>query len=313
LGIGNSHKPTFILKTRQMRFVAKIIKAVVPKTILSFLFPSKFIWGPEDRKFIRIKDSIAGKPFQMYLREDSMMERFFLSKGLYGEWERESLKIWAELSKKSKTIIDIGANTGVFSMVAQNNNPLAKVIAIEPIAINFEVLTMNRRQNNFPVHCENVALSDSTGTAKMFVLRDRLNYMASVNDNRYALHPEIQEGASIEEIEVPIKPFSYVNDKYKLENIDLIKIDVEGHEITVLNGMLPYIKKSRPLILIEVIGDDNADVIDKMFTNLGYRFVSIDEASKAVVVNKLWDNDHHNFLLCNDSTIEFLKKKGLIN
>jgi FkbM family methyltransferase len=294
------------------KIIAQIIKIAVPAKILKILFPARFVSTPADRRFVSIKDSIAGKPFEMYLREDSMIERFLLSKGLFGHWEKESLRIWAELSKNAKTIIDIGANTGVFTMVAKNNNPGATMVAIEPVEVNFSVLSQNIQQNQFSVHAENVALSNADGTAKMFMLKDKLNYMTSVNDNRYAVDSEIQANVEVVEIEVPIKRFSYINDKYKLGRIDLVKIDVEGHEVAVLNAMLPFIKESKPIILIEVIGDENAKIMDNMFKDIGYRYVSIDEISKSVVVNKLWDNDHHNFLICHDSTIEFLRGKGLI-
>ena len=259
-----------------------------------------------------IEDKIASRSFEMYIREDSMIEPRILSKGLYNDWEKESLKIWAELSKKANTILDIGANTGIYSLIAQNNNAVAKIIAIEPVEINFEVLSRNIQQNNFSIHAEQVALSDKEGTAQMFMLKDQLNYMTSVNDNRYALHPEIQGDSAVVEIQVPLKPFSYINSKYDLRKIDLIKIDVEGHEITVLGAMLPYIRESKPVILIEVIGDDNAAQLDAMFTNLNYRFISINESKKSVVADKLWDNDHHNFLICFDDTIAFLREKSLV-
>ena len=136
--------------------------------------------------------------------------------------------------------------------------------------------------------------------------------MTSVNDDRYALHPEIQGNNEVVEIEVPIKPFSYIYDKHHLEKIDLIKIDVEGHEISVLKGMLPYLEKYKPAIIIEIIGDENAEVLNTMFKKLEYEFISIDEVNISVVVDKLWDNDHHNFLLCNKSTLTFLQSINLV-
>lgn len=294
------------------RAVAKIVKGIVPAKVLAALFPQKFGGGPFKRKFVTIKDKFAGKPIKMYLREDSMMERMFLADGLYGDWEKESLKIWAALSREANTIIDIGANTGVFALLAQNNNPSAKVIAIEPVEVNFDVLSKNIAENHFPIYAENIALSDKEGTARMYMLKDRLNYMTSVNDNRYALHPEVQGSHEVVEIEVPIRPFSYVFVKGGLKEIDLVKIDVEGHEPTVLQSMLPYIEKSKPVILIEIIGDENAVQLQEMFIKLGYQFVSINEKDRSKVVERLWDNDHHNFLLCHGPTIEYLRKLDLV-
>lgn len=265
-----------------------------------------------NNRFIKVNDTIADKSFQLFLREDSFMEKVILEKGIYGEWEKESLKIWSFLSKHSKVIIDIGANTGIYSMLAQNNNPKAKIIAIEPVKINFEVLSKNIRQNKFSIIAEKVALSDKQGTAKMYMLKDRLNYMTSVNDDRYENAPHVKLNYEVVEIEVPIKPFSFIFKKNQLDRIDLIKIDVEGHEITVLNGMLSYIGKYRPVLLIEIIGDENAIAINEMFKSLDYKFVSIDEVNTSTIVEKLWDNNHHNFLLCHKETISILQQNKLV-
>jgi FkbM family methyltransferase len=259
-----------------------------------------------------IKLTNGEKRLWMYLREDSYMEKLFLRHGLYGDWEKESLKIWAELSKISNSIIDIGANSGVFSLIAKSQNPRAEVIAIEPVPLNFEILWKNIKKNKFRIHAEPVALSDKEGVAKMFMLKDRLNYMTSVNDNRYEKHPEIAQGHEVLEIEVPIKPFKFLESKYHLSNVDLIKIDVEGHELEVLTSMLPVIRRDLPTILVEVIGDDNAIGLNRLFAELNYKYISIDEERTSVVVDRLWDNDHHNFLVCKPEVVEVLKKQKLV-
>lgn len=283
------------------------------KKVIKYILPGSWLKPKNKRfnRFLKIEDSIAGKPFRLFFREDSFMEKVILEKGLYGEWEKESLKIWAHLSKQANVILDIGANTGIFSMLAQNNNPAAKIIAIEPVGVNFEVLSKNISRNNFPILTEQVALSDKKGKAKMFMLKDRLNYMTSVNDDRYADAPHVKGDYEVVEIEVPIMPFSEIVSRHSLQKIDLIKIDVEGHEIAVLNNMLPWLEKYKPHILIEVIGADNALELNKMFGSMGYQYLSIDEENISIQVSELWDNHHHNFLLTHPETIQFLEQKNL--
>lgn len=292
--------------------IKKFLKQNIPTVVLEKLFPNRFKKNKYNN-FFKIDDTVAKKKLNLFLREDSFMEAVILEKGLYGDWEKESLKIWAELSKKSNTIIDIGANTGIYSLIAQNNNSKAKIIAIEPVDINFEVLTKNINKNNFAIFSEKIALSDQDGIAEMFMLKDRLNYMTSVNDDRYALHPEIKGDFEVVTIQVPTKPFSFVYEKHQLKNIDLIKIDVEGHEITVLNSMLPYIEKFKPSIIIEIIGDENAEILTEMFLKFDYEFVSIDEINLSKKVEKLWDNDHHNFLICKKETVKYLRSINLVS
>jgi len=284
------------------------------KKVLRFIIPDRFIKPKNQRfnRFIKINDEIGDKSFRLYLREDSLMERIFLEKGLYGEWEKESLKIWAHLSKEANTIIDIGANTGVFSMLACNNNPDAKIIAIEPIDINFGILMKNILKNKFHIHPVKAALSNVSGTAKMYMKKDQLNYMTSVNDNRYLDPPQQPGTPEVVEVEVPTYTFQEIDELYNYPKIDLVKIDVEGHEVPVLENMMDRIKKDRPILLIEVIGDENADQINKMFKPLGYKFISIDEQNISRVVESVWDNHHHNFLFCDESTIKSLQQKGLV-
>lgn len=285
--------------------IKKWILKNIPYEVLLFFFPSKFSSNIflKDR-FIKIQDDIANKMFQMYLRSDTWIESEFLKKGLYGGWEKISLQIWAYLSKNSKVIIDIGANTGTYALLARNNNPIAQIIAVEPIDINYSLLMKNIAKNNYDIRAEKIALSDKEGIATMYMLKDKLNYMTSVNDNRYKLHPEIQGESEVITIEVPIMPFSYLVQKHNLLTIDLIKLDVEGHELAVLRSMEKVLVDHHPAILIEVIGDENAGNLDKFFRNVGYKkFFAVNEKIGIREVNELWDNDHANFLICNEETV----------
>jgi FkbM family methyltransferase len=287
----------------------KIIKAI--KNKLKFFLERqslKLIGG----YFIEVEDSIAHRPLRLFLRRDSFMESEILKHGLYGKWEKESLRIWSHLSSRARVILDVGSNTGIYSLLALNNNSQSKVLSIEPVPVNFEVLVKNIIANGHQPCAEMVALSDKEGVAKMFMLKDRLNYMTSVNENRYALHPEIAGNHEIVEIEVPIVTYSSLAEKHHITKVDLIKIDVEGHELAVIKSMLPMIKKDLPIILLEVIGDENANELSKIFDKLGYNYISIDESNPGRVVSRLTDNDHHNFIICDQSTIDFLRIKGLV-
>lgn len=296
-----------------LSFIFKIIPfkkeyvLFVKKIFLNYYEPSFLYEG-----FVKIKDSISNNYIWMYMRKDSYMEKEIFWKGLYGEWEKESLKIWAQLCKESNYILDIGANTGIYSLIAKSQNQTSNVFAVEPINVNFEVLKNNITKNKFNIHADKIALSSEECEGKMYMLKDRLNYMTSVNDNRYEKHPEIAGMSEVVEIKVPVKTYQYLEKKYKIPKVELIKIDVEGHEINVLNGMYDVVKRDKPIILLEIIGEDNATALNTMFQELGYRFISIDEVNKSTVVDGIWDNDHHNFLLCNDKVIEDLRKKDLV-
>ena len=53
--------------------------------------------------------------------------------GLEKGHESISYSLWKPLAKKSRVIFDIGANTGIYSLIAQSINPNAEVFAFEPV------------------------------------------------------------------------------------------------------------------------------------------------------------------------------------
>ena len=71
--------------------------------------------------------------------------------GLYGSWEKESLKVWSFLCNYSDYIFDVGANTGVYAIVAKAINCNSHVYAFEPVQRVFEKLKENIKVNGFDI------------------------------------------------------------------------------------------------------------------------------------------------------------------
>jgi len=236
------------------------------------------------------------------------MEPKFQKFGLYGDWEKESLRIWAYLSQSATVILDIGANTGVFSILSSVNNPKARIIAVEPIDVNFSILQQNINKNKITnIAAIKVAISNTDGIAKMFMLKDSLNYMTSINLNRYDDAPEVKQKREVVEVEIPMISFPTLQHKYNLDKLDLVKIDVEEHEYEVLQSMYPLIQKTLPNILVEIIGVERAKDIDALLAPLEYKIIAIYETQPSKIVTNVWDNSHHNFLFCNQETFEKIK------
>lgn len=287
-----------------------MIKAAA-KRILGYFIPKYRL--PDKPGLIEIADPTSGKTLRLIWRPDSMMETQFFRYGLYGAWERHSLRIWAQLAANAQEVLDVGANTGIFSLLARANNARATIVAVEPIPVNADVLQANAQANAAGIIIERMAMSDTDGEATMYMLKDQLNYMTSVNDDRYALHPEIAGNSEVVPIQVPIGTWAGLQLKHGLAGPDLIKIDVEGHEVPVLRSLLLHIQRSRPTLLLEIIGADNATTINTMLGGLDYVFIAIDEPScKAKVVDAVWDNDHQNFLVCQRAVARRLAAAGLV-
>lgn len=267
---------------------------------------------PSAPGLIAIQDQVSGQRLLMTWRPDSMMETEFYRYGLYGSWERHSLRVWANLCSTAREILDIGANTGVYSLLARKNNPSATIVALEPVPANANVLQANVDANAADVIVERFAMSDHDGEAVMYMLKDQLNYMTSVNDDRYALHPEIVGQSTVVPVDVPIETWATLKAKHNLRGPELIKIDVEGHELAVMRSLHAHIAVHRPTILIEIIGDENAASLNTMLQPLDYVYISIDETDgTAKAVESLWDNDHQNFLICRPEVADALRSRGL--
>ncbi len=63
-------------------------------------------------------------------------------KGLFNTFEHEMGWIWIMLSKKSHVILDIGANTGIYSLVAKTVNPSSEIYAFEPSRNTLEMVPL---------------------------------------------------------------------------------------------------------------------------------------------------------------------------
>jgi FkbM family methyltransferase len=217
--------------------------------------------------------------------------------GLTGRFEKESISLWIELCKRSKTIIDVGANTGIYALTAKAVNEEAEVYAFEPVKRVYEKLVFNCRLNNFQIHCEEKAISNRDGNVEIFDVSQEHVYSASLN--KEAAHLSSDRTAIVESVTLD----SFVSSR-KLSNIDLIKIDVETHEPEVLEGFVEHVGSSQPTILIEILSNEVAERVE-MFTREGnYLYFSINERSGPVRVERLvrdtnsFEIGNYNFLLC---------------
>jgi len=144
---------------------------------------------------------------------------------------------------------DIGANLGFFSALAGVKG--AKVFAFEPNPLTFNQLNQNLDANNVEYQLFQIALSDFEGKARLSRGRGP-NPMAKLDENG-GYRVEVKEGDSLD---IP-KP-------------DVVKIDVEGHELEVLKGIKGILKNTRPVILYEVHSHQQVKKIDNFLEKMGY-------------------------------------------
>lgn len=168
-----------------------------------------------------------------------------------GFYEQDNLDVLLSFLKPHDIAIDIGANLGFFALqFAQRIRVPGKVIAFEPHPRLHELLERNVYINGLRdfVECHNFGLSDRTGRSEFQYPHAHLGggYVAqSPAENVTSIESELHK---LDDVIVPGTP------------VGVVKIDVEGHELSVLNGMRRVIAESPEIAIL----------LEKLTVNAGY-------------------------------------------
>ena len=115
---------------------------------------------------------------------NSTIENEIFWNGLGKTWELETVNLWINLCHKSKVIFDIGANTGIYSLIAGKLNPNAKIIAFEPSSIIIPKLKKNIMDNNLNIELIEKGVSNENGEKTFYDVKDNHQSSASLSDQK---------------------------------------------------------------------------------------------------------------------------------
>lgn len=185
-----------------------------------------------------------------------------------GNYEPALKKVFKSILKKGDHVLDVGANIGFHTLYfAELVGERGHVTAFEPVPYNFETLNYNVNLNNFKhIKTKNIALGSKN---------EQINIAAdekSTNPGTFNLFD--QSGNTL--ITCCIGDEIIGN-----ERVDFIKIDVEGYESFVIQGLFETIKKNRPKIIFEYDIHYHKktglakDYIFTFLSELNYRFMHI--------------------------------------
>jgi FkbM family methyltransferase len=229
------------------------------------------------------------------------VENTLFWRGVEGCWEKVSVGIWLKLCEDATHILDIGANTGAYALIAKTVNPKAKVFAFEPMDMIYDRLSANVALNNLDITSLPYALSNFNGTAKVYPESENHIYSVTVNQNRSDTHIPVFEK------EIQTKTLEQFASDHKITKIDLVKIDVETHEPEVLEGFGPYLAQWKPTMLIEVLDNRVVTALNTMFEGLGYVYFNIDEDGGIRQSERIEMSDYYNYLVCMPTVAQKLK------
>ena len=150
-----------------------------------------------------------------------------------------------------KTVFDLGANTGIYSLIRGKGFPEDQIFSFEPNPVNYTRLVDNVKLNaltnvqTFPFAVGATKADLSFYVPKSDIISDTSSTSSQFSNSTYGGQLAWKE---IKVSQLTLDSFCTENN---LNQVNLMKIDVEGHEIDVLEGAREIIAKSKPIILIE--------------------------------------------------------------
>lgn len=190
---------------------------------------------------------------------------------LFMEYYEPELIFLEHIVQPGMTVIDGGANTGIFAFVAATFvGTTGKVIGYEPGKEYFEAMKKSASYNNFPqVELKMEALSDKTEKIRFY------HHLES--ENAYGL------GKEEDQHDVPYDVLDAVALDDILETADIIKLDICGAEEFALKGSERLLETSHPFVLFEIdpmsterLGVDPLGPV-YLLQKYGYQFFCLDD------------------------------------
>ncbi len=171
-------------------------------------------------------------------------------------FENDILRELQPYIKNDAVILDIGANIGNHSIYWAMMNNARKIYSFEPIKDTFKILKKNIEINE---------LSDKIKIFNLGLSNQKINGSISFFDytNIGGTHVKQDPNGNLLLDKLD-------NIKIEEDAVDFVKIDVEGHELEVLQGARETLLKYKPMIFIEIF-PENKTKVHEYLINLGYR------------------------------------------
>jgi FkbM family methyltransferase len=162
---------------------------------------------------------------------------------------------------KARTIVDIGAHVGSFTVWAARRSPDARLLAVEPNPETFRLLRQNLDDNALTERASavNAAVGATAGTAKLELTEHSLGTRLSAHG----------EGA----VPVKVKQLGQLLAEAKIGEVDILKMDCEGMEYDVFDAASRYELGAIHAIACEYHPEPGRDVseLDSILRSAGFR------------------------------------------
>ena len=179
----------------------------------------------------------------------------------YADWS--TIRLYTSLARQATTIFDIGANVGVFTYLAASHAPDARIIAYEPTPHLASLIERNVERNGWSprVEVRRAGVSAEPGTMTFYV---RANDQESTLESGRTASGDVRE-----RFDVPVVSLDEVFEREGIApETALLKIDVEGHEMKLLDGFERTLRRphGKPKLIMEFLGRaiNEGHIIDRV-------------------------------------------------
>jgi FkbM family methyltransferase len=164
---------------------------------------------------------------------------------LEGVWDPSLTSFIEGHLRPDDVFIDVGAHVGYFTLLASRRvGPAGAVLSIEPNPFALAQLRQNvARSHTVNVLVERSACGESLRVVRLYLHTESNSSMASLST------ANATGGVAVD---VPCTTLDQLCQEHALARVDLVKIDVEGAELSVLRGMKRIMKDIRPVIVLEL-------------------------------------------------------------
>jgi len=226
--------------------------------------------------------------------------------------EKEDIQVISNLlsGKKINTVLDIGANVGMFSLELYLKRPDVDYYIFEPIPATYTNLLRTIKLNNGnldKLHPFNLGISNEEGTLKFYLPGEsEAASLKPVDDKFYRKQSDsfgnYTGSVTMDEVECRVTTADIFAKKYNLRSVDFMKIDVEGNEKFVLEGSKEILRAYHPLVYCELLrkhakrfGYHPNDVISYM-SGYGYKCSTVRGGRLVDVASIDEDTEETNFI-----------------
>ncbi len=234
-----------------------------------------------------------GLTFKMETNETSSVTKLLF---WYGADQYEYTSIFIKLIPKASVFFDIGSNTGYYSLLAAKANKKLHAYAFEPAVAPFTYLQNSVHINNLSqrVHPNQLALANSQGKITFYELQNEVEQHGKQNLGGTG-STQLTESliSSAKKIIVPCDTLDNFVQAKNITTLDIIKLDTEGNEPSVLKGAEKTIQQFKPIIICETLFQVNELELEIIFKSHGYEFYSFHEGHLHKTETLIRKQDNH--------------------